>query len=185
MFKVSKAVAGCSIALAATFLFTFTWASADTQLVTWDFSSIAVQASSENMSTKMTIGPSSLGVTSSSDNFESGGGYWSQDPVAPSAIGDLTAILSVNDIVLQWTHAVDNVAIDHYVIYRGTDPGFAPAGGDSIKGTTDNTYQDPGAAGAVGTNYFYVVKATDPSRNKAEDSNRAGEFNSGLSNGLK
>jgi hypothetical protein len=37
----------------------------------------------------------------------------------------------------------------------------------------------------VGTNYFYVVKAADPSRNKAEDSNRAGEFDSQMLNGTK
>ena len=33
-----------------------------------------------------------------------------------------------------------------------------------------------GAAGTVGTNYFYAVKAIDPSGNLAEESNRTGEF---------
>ena len=106
-----------------------------------------------------------------------GAGFWYQDPIQPSAIGDLTVQLSVSDIYLEWSHAGDNVAIDHYVVYRATDPGFtAAAAGDSINGTKSTTYLDPGAAGTVGTNYFYVVKATDPSRNLAEDSNRVGEF---------
>jgi hypothetical protein len=114
-----------------------------------------------------------------------GAGFWYQDPVPPSAIGDLTATLSVNDIVLEWPHAADNVAIDHYVVFRGTEPGFAAAAGDSIHGTKGTSYLDLGAAGDTLTNYFYVVKAADPSRNLAEDSNRVGEFDSGLSNGLK
>jgi hypothetical protein len=158
---------------------------ADTQLVTWSFSSAAGQASSENMSTKMTVGQSAPGASSSSDNFESDGGYYAQDPVPPSAIGDLAATLSVNDIVLQWTHAADNVAIDHYIIFRGTDPDFAASGGDSIVGTTNNTYLDLGVAGDALTNYFYVVKATDPSANLAEDSNRVGEFDIETTNGTK
>lgn len=157
-------------------------AAANTQLVTYSFNSASGQASSENMSTKMTIGQSSPSLSSSSDNFESDGSYWSQDVVSPSAIGDLTATLSVNDIVLQWTPAVDNVAIDHYVVFRNTDPGFAPTSGDSIDGTKGTTYLDPSAAGTMGTNYFYVVKAADPSANLAEDSNRVGEFDRGTVN---
>jgi len=77
------------------------------------------------------------------------------------------------------------LAIDHYVVYRATDPGFAAASGDSIHGTKGTTYLDPGAAGTIGTDYFYLVKAADPSRNLAEDSNRVGEFDSGLGNGMK
>ena len=46
-------------------------------------------------------------------------------------------------------------------------------------------YLNPGAAGTVGTNYFYVIKATDPSRNLAGDSNRVGEFDSQMTNGTK
>jgi hypothetical protein len=133
----------------------------------------------------MTIGQSTPSVSSSSDNFKSDGGYWYQDPVPPSAIGDLTATLSINDIVLQWSHAADNVAIDHYVIFRNTDPFFAPSSRDSISKTKGTSYLDPGAAGTMGTNYFYVVKAKDPSRNLAEDSNRVGEFDSSLGNGMK
>lgn len=87
--------------------------------------------------------------------------------------------------MLQWTHAADNVAIAHYVVFRGTDPGFAAVAGDSVSETKGTSYLDPGAAGDTGTNYFYVVKAADPSRNLAEDSNRVGEFDSQMSNGMK
>jgi hypothetical protein len=113
-----------------------------------------------------------------------GAGFWYQDPVPPSAIGDLTATLSVSDIVLEWSHAADNVAIDHYVVFRATAPYFVPSGGDSISGTKATSYTDVGAAGDTLTNYFYVVKAADPSRNLAEDSNRVGEFDANLGNGV-
>jgi hypothetical protein len=103
--------------------------------------------------------------------------------VAPSAIGDLTATLSVNDIVLEWSHAGDNVAIDHYKVYKDTDPDFTPDAGNKVHETEGTTYEDAGAAGTVGTNYFYLVKAADPSGNLAEDSNRAGEFDIDLQSG--
>ena len=134
---------------------------------------------------KATLGQSTPIGPSTSTNFGVGAGFWYQDPVAPSAIGDLTATLSVNDIALQWSHAADNVAIDHYVVFRGTDPGFAAASGDSVYQTKGTSYLDPGGAGNSAINYFYVVKAADPSRNQAADSNRVGEFDADMDNGLK
>jgi len=77
------------------------------------------------------------------------------------------------------------VAIDHYVVYRGTEPVFVPASGNSIHETKGTAYLDPGAARTVGTNYFYLVKAADPSGNLAEDSNRTGEFDKDMANGVK
>ena len=159
--------------------------SAETQLVTSVLGSAGGQASSTNFAMKSTLGQSTPIGPSASTNFGVGAGFWYQDPVAPSAIGDLTAQLSVSDIYLEWSHAKDNVAIDHYVVYRNTNPGFTPAGGDSISETKGTSYLDPSAAGTVGTNYFYVVKATDPSRNLAEYSNRVGEFDRGTTGGVK
>jgi hypothetical protein len=179
-----KAVFG-DMAMLAALLFTVAMAAADAQLVTSTMASAGGEASSTNFKMKSTLGQSTPIGPSSSTNYGVGAGFWYQDPVAPSAIGDLTAILSVDDIALQWSHAADNVAIDHYVVFRGTDPGFEPADGDSVAGTKGTSYLDPGAAGTVGTNYFYVVKATDPSRNLAEDSNRAGEFDAQMVNGTK
>jgi len=151
-------------------------AAADTQMATSVMASGGGEASSTNFKMKSTLGQSTPIGLSGSTNFDVGAGFWYQDPVAPSAIGDLTSTLSVDDIVLQWSHSADNVAIDHYVVYRDTDPDFTPGSGYSVHQTKGTSYQDPGAAGTVGTNYFYVVKAEDPSGNLAEDSNRAGEF---------
>jgi len=163
-------------------LFSYTLAVADAEMATSVIASGGGEASSTNFKIKATLGQSTPIGPSASTNFEVGAGFWYQDPVAPSAIGDLTATLSASDIVLQWSHAADNVAIDHYVVFRNTDPDFIPAGGDSISETKGTSYLDPGAAGTVGTNYFYLVKAEDPSRNKAEDSNRVGEFDRGTTN---
>jgi len=143
------------------------------------------QASSTNFKMKSTLGQSTPIGPSASTNFGVGAGFWHQDPIAPAAIGDLTATLSVGDIVLEWSHAADNVAIDHYVVYRATAPYFAPTSGDSITATKSTWYLDAGAAGTVGSNYFYVVKAADPSRNLADDSNRVGEFDTDMGNGMK
>lgn len=183
-----KSFAGGLILLLVTVLLTFTltdWATADTQLTTSVMASGGGEASSTNFKMKSTLGQSTPIGPSASTNFEMGAGFWYQDPIPPSAIGDLTATLSVSDIALQWSHAADNVAIDHYVVYRATNPAFTPTGGDSISGTKGTSYLDPGAAGTVGTNYFYLVKATDPSGNLADDSNRAGEFDSQMKNGTK
>jgi len=157
---------------------------ADAHLATSVIGSAGGQASSTNFKMKSTLGQSTPIGPSASTNFEVGAGFWYQDPIAPSAIGDLTATLSVSDIVLEWSHAADNVAIDHYVVYRATAPYFAPTSTDSITATKGTWYLDAGAAGMVGTNYFYLVKAADPSRNLADDSNRVGEFDIDAGNGV-
>jgi hypothetical protein len=59
------------------------------------------------------------------------------------------------------------------VIYRSTS---SEVPGDSLAGTADTTYLDPGAAGDVMTNYYYTVKAVDWVENKSALSNQAGEF---------
>ena len=183
-----KSLTSSRILLAEVFMLLFSWtqeATAGTQLPTSVVASAGGEATSTNFAMKSTLGQSTPIGPSTSTNFEVGAGFWYQDPVAPLAIGDLTATLSISDIALEWSHAADNVAIDHYVVYRGTDPRFELTSGDSIYGTTGTSYLDPGAAGTVGTNYFYVVKATDPSSNRADDSNRVGEFDSQMLNGTK
>jgi hypothetical protein len=163
-------------------LVALTSVAADTQLATSVAASSGGRGSSTHFAVKSTVGqPTPIGPAAST-NFEVGAGFWYQDPVAPSAIGDLTAKLSVNDIVLQWAHAADNVAIDQYIVYRGTNPGFVPGSGNVLGQTKGSSYLDPGAAGTVGTDYFYVVRATDPAGNLAVDSNRVGEFDRGVIN---
>jgi hypothetical protein len=160
-------------------------AAADAQLATSVMGSAGGTASSTNFVVKSTLGQSTPIGPSTSTNFEEGAGFWYQDPVAPSTIGDLTANLAKSNVLLEWSHARDNVAIDHYVVYRATQPYFEATGGDSISGTKSTSYLDLGAAGDTLTNYFYVVKATDPSRNLAEDSNQVGEFDRSTKGGIK
>jgi hypothetical protein len=71
------------------------------------------------------------------------------------------------------------MGVVYYVVYRST---AITSLGDSLAGTIDTTYTDLGAAGIVGTNYFYVVKAKDAAGNKSEESNKVGEFDRGLIN---
>jgi len=101
---------------------------------------------------------------------------------SPAAIADLAAILSGSAIRLDWSAVTeDNVGIpmvvDHYTIYRHSNPDFSPGPGDSIGGTSGTSYSDP-APGLKdpGTNHYYVVKAVDENGTKSSDSNRVGEF---------
>ena len=183
-----KRFTGVMILFTGVVLLSFTWAgwvTADTQLATSVVASAGGEATSTNFVVKSTLGQSTPIGPSTSTNFGVGAGFWYQDPVAPSTIGDLTANLAKSDILLEWSHARDNVAIDHYVVYRATQAYFEATGGDSIGGTKGTTYLDLGAAGNTLTNYFYVVKATDPSRNLAQDSNQVGEFDRGTTGGTK
>jgi len=110
------------------------------------------------------------------------------DTMPPEAIDDLSIALdngdksTSGDILLRWTEPSDDIGVDRYVIYRSTDPTTI---GDSLAGTADTSYIDAGAAGTVGTNYFYVIKAADAAGNKSEESNKVGEFDQDLSNGTK
>jgi len=174
--------AGGPAILAMIVLLAFAPAAADTQLATSVAACSGGRGNSTHFAVKSTLGqPTPIGPAAGT-NFEVGAGFWYQDPVAPSAIGDLTAKLSVDDIVLQWAHAADNVAIDQYIVYRGTNPGFVPGSGNVLGQTEETAYLDPGAAGTVGTDYFYVVRAADPAGNLAMDSNRVGEFDRGTMN---
>ena len=104
---------------------------------------------------------------------------------APAAIDDLKAILAghsgsySSDINLSWSQPCSPFGLDHYVIFRATDLGVTM---DSLDATTDTNYTDAGAAGNLGTNYFYLVKTVDNLGQKSEDSNVVGEFDMELLN---
>jgi hypothetical protein len=186
--RIRKFCSDGAILLAAAFLILFIGtqeSASDAQLATSVIGSAGGEASSANFIVKSTLGQSTPIGPSTSTSFGVGAGFWYQDPIAPSTISDLTANLSKSDILLEWSHAADNIAIDHYVVYRATQPYFEATGGDSISGTKATSYLDLGAAGDTLTNYFYVVKATDPSRNLAEDSNQVGEFDRSTTGGVK
>jgi len=97
----------------------------------------------------------------------------------PDPVDDLTAQLLESDIFLQWTEPYSEGGVDRYVVYRSTAVGSA---GDSLAGTANTTYTDVGAAGVVGTNYYYTVKAADAAGRKSEESNKVGEFDCELIN---
>jgi len=112
------------------------------------------------------------------DNHGTGSGFTSGEnyfisPQPPEAIDDLIVELTGGDIFLWWTEPYDNEGVARYVIYRSTD---ATSSDDSLAGTVDTTYTDMGAAGDVGTNYFYTVRAMDGVGNKSKASNEVGEF---------
>jgi hypothetical protein len=102
-------------------------------------------------------------------------------PKVPPAVADLGIAVDHSDIVLTWNSS-GTKAVDHYMIYRNTDPGFEPTAGDSLGWTAGNDFVDVGAAQTVGTNYFYVVKSVDGAGHKSRPSNRIGEFDIELLN---
>ena len=124
--KLKGTITGTTL-LVATSLLIFTVSQgvlADTQLATSVAASAGGEASSANFTVKSTLGQSTPIGPSTSANFGVAAGFWYQDPIAPSTIGDLTVDLSKSDILLGWSHAKDNVAIDHYVVYRAIQPYF-------------------------------------------------------------
>jgi hypothetical protein len=112
------------------------------------------------------------------------GTFWNQpypNPT-PAAITDLAATLSGSAIRLDWSAVTEDtmgipMAVDHYTIYRHSDPDFSPGPADSIGSTSGMSHSDP-APGLKdpGMNHYYLVKAVDESGRKSSDSNRVGEF---------
>jgi hypothetical protein len=101
---------------------------------------------------------------------------------APMAINDLAGTRSAEKIVLTWSAVnkdVDGQAVnvDRYAIYRrANEPYFIPAPGDLLTTTSQTTYTDPHALGAVGISNFYVVTAIDSLDHESAPSNRVGEI---------
>jgi hypothetical protein len=103
----------------------------------------------------------------------------------PAAVADLASTKSAGDIALTWSPVTQDTAgspltVDRYVIYRDENPSAEPT--DSIGVTAGSEYTDPGAAGATGVNYYYVVRAVSDAKGKSAPSNRVGEFDLFLGN---
>jgi hypothetical protein len=110
--------------------------------------------------------------------------YGQGDFSAPTAIDDLQATLSADQLGLSWSPASDDVGVSHYVIYRNMDPAFQAQGSDSIGWTDQTSFVDPDSPIKSTTiNGYYIVKAVDTSGNKANSSNRVGEFDRALEGG--
>lgn len=108
----------------------------------------------------------------------------------PEAIGDLEIALELDDLHLSWSPVSLDTAgylkeVDHYTIYRTTDPYAAVGDPDSLGTANEISYVDQSAAGDTLVQYFYVVKAVDCDGVKSAESNRVGEFDKGVSNGTK
>lgn len=96
--------------------------------------------------------------------------YWGEGSVTwkpdsdhepPSAVssGPSAAAADYQTINLSFGMASDNLEIDRYIVYRGTEPGFAPTA-DHIAGLARSlTYQDAGLL--PNTTYYYKVAARD------------------------
>lgn len=84
-----------------------------------------------------------------------------EDPTAPTG---LTVTAAGSDATLQWTAATDNIAVDHYAVYRGTSAGFSISGLTPIAEPTAATYTDEDLADGQ---YFYRVVAVDGAGNRS------------------
>lgn len=96
--------------------------------------------------------------------------------LVPPEISGLEAEKSSGDIHLSWRGEDYQSGINHYIIFRNTSAYFTPTSGDSIGESATTSYLDIGAAGTVGTNYYYAAQAVDNVGLKSGYSNQVGEF---------
>lgn len=109
---------------------------------------------------------------------------YGNDTSAPTAVVDLEATLSQDDLFLSWSPATDDVGVSHYVVYRSSNPYFQPQASDSIGWTLENTFLDVDSpTDSTDVNGYYAVKAVDGAGNKSLGSNKVGEFDRPLESG--
>ncbi|OAB33034.1 chemotaxis protein [Paenibacillus glacialis] len=89
-----------------------------------------------------------------------GGTPDTQAPTAPSNL--TTAVVSNNQINLNWTASTDNVGVAGYQVFRG---------GTQVGTPTGTTFNDTGLTAS--TAYSYTVKAVDAAGNLSANSNSA------------
>jgi hypothetical protein len=104
----------------------------------------------------------------------------SGDTIPPDPITDLEVEKSGDDIFLSWTEPDDvYTGIAYYIVFRSSTPDFTPTTGDSVGEALITEYLD---VGAVGTDYYYEVRAVDQASNKGDFSNQVGEKDKDLLN---
>lgn len=96
------------------------------------------------------------------------GHLWRVDPAdtePPSALPDppLASAAGFQSVQLSYGRATDNSDIEHYLIYRGTEPDFSPDDAHLAGISRNLTYMDTGLLS--NTTYYYKVAAMDISGN--------------------
>lgn len=101
--------------------------------------------------------PSGVAITSAADT------------TPPSQVNNLTVgNATANSLRLAWSPAADNVGVDHYKVYRGTESGNLSFATNAPASPFTDTGLSPS------TTYFYQVSAVDAAGNEG---NRSGEAN--------
>ncbi len=107
--------------------------------------------------------------------------WFEGDRIPPSTVANVRSALANDQLSLDWTPATDDKGVDHYVVYRSTQPDFLPSGSDSIGATVDTLFVDTtSGVGDTLVNHYYSVKAVDGAGNTSSPSERAGEFDKHL-----
>ena len=100
----------------------------------------------------------------------------------PAPVTDLAAALAGEVLRLTWSPVTADeigqpMAVDHYIVYRQTDPDVNPAAEDSLAVTAECFYDDDSAAlKNPSTNHYYVVRAVNADGGKSAASGAVGEF---------
>ncbi|MCU0612369.1 MAG: hypothetical protein MUE60_11345, partial [Candidatus Eisenbacteria bacterium] len=110
------------------------------------------------------------------DDAVAGSGSFTRDSGPPDAITDLTAALSIPDVILTWTVPSDDVGVTSFRVYQ-----YAAASGTCtqiahVLNESAQTYKVHCVCGNPTINFVYDVRAEDAAGNIADPSNLAGEF---------
>ncbi len=100
------------------------------------------------------------------------------DVLPPTVPSNLSLAL---DGTLTWSPCVDNVGVDHYIIYRHLTPFFTTSGLAPYLTTTATSVWVPEGIGDPTVNYYYRVTAVDGAGNESAASAAVGAFDRDLS----
>ena len=145
----------------------------------WDFSGLS---NGPDYLVRITV----TDTTSRSDADTSDDVFTILNTGPPTAITDLTIILAMEDLLLEWSAVTTDTSgnplvVDRYRVYRDIEAYFEP-GSEPFDSTVALFYLDSsGAVGDTSTHYYYSVTAV-ASGKESEFSARVGEFDSGLIN---
>lgn len=109
-----------------------------------------------------------------------GGAPVQTDTTPPSTPVQNVPVISGRDVQLSWTASTDDVAVQEYIVLRGS----TTANATEIARTTDALYTDP--TRPYSSSQVYVIKAVDTSGNQSPASNaRTAVIGAGLGDTVK